>query len=117
MNVETIYETAFDAINTPAIQAHARKLIDLGLCPVVIPPAEESIKDQDGNETKIFAVGKKPQYFGWPAAALHRTIEPDEIPDYCNLGVLCGTPVERNTGTYYVADIDIDIISRYPHFQ
>ena len=46
----------------------------------------------------------------------HDFVSPDDIPEGCNLGVLCGTPVERDNRTYWVADNDIDQPAAAPVF-
>ena len=58
MNVETIYENAFAAIDTPAIRLQARELVDLGLCPVIISPSREIITDDNGRSKQILTIGK-----------------------------------------------------------
>ena len=97
----SIYERALASLDHESIKRQAQTLWDMGLHFVVIPPC----RDDNGNP----AIGKRPVITGWPDAAFHDFISPEEIPAGCNLGVLCGTPVERNNRTYWVADIDVDL--------
>jgi len=69
VNYEDIYNQAIEAIDTDAIRAQAKRLLDLGLKFVVIPPTIEEGFGEDGAPLTYKSVGKKPKYSGWPDAA------------------------------------------------
>jgi hypothetical protein len=117
VNNTAIYPTPVELIDTEQIRNHARKLVDLGFHPVVIPPSRECIQDDDSNKQWITTLGKRPTLEGWPTAALEDWVAPEDIPPECNLGILCGTPVLRENKTYYVTDIDIDKAAAVPVFK
>ena len=107
-SVKSCYDRALASLDHESIKRQARALWDMGLHFVVIPPC------RDDNDNP--AIGKRPVIPGWPDAAFHDFVSPDEIPAGCNLGVLCGTPVERNNRKYWVADNDIDLPAAAPVF-
>lgn len=107
------YERAVKLLNHDAIKRQAQQLLDWDLNYVVIQPTIEKISDADGNEYEYPAIGKKPTTAGWPDIALERR-DPADIPDGSNLGIQCGTEVERDDKTYYFADVDIDSVGAVP---
>ena len=101
------YEEAIKQLDLDAIQQQARRLLEMGLRIVVIPPTSESIEDDQGKKLWYPAIGKRPTVTGWPDAAFENLVLPSEIPNACNLGIQRGTPVERDGQTTgYVFDTD-----------
>jgi hypothetical protein len=107
-SVKIGYDLALASLDHESIKRQAQSLWDMGLHFVVIPPC------RDDNDNP--AIGKRPVIPAWPDAAFHDFVSPDDIPEGCNLGVLCGTPVERDNRTYWVADNDIDLPAAAPVF-
>lgn len=99
------------------MKSRAQRLQELGLHFTTITPVFEEVTDKKGNTEKVWTVGKKPTIAGWPDAALNDVVAPAEFPADCNIGILLGTPVERDGITYYPTDIDIDKGHTTPIFK